>query len=531
MVLAWVLARRPRLLCTAALVVFAALSSALAAQTAAANGDWPMSNRDYAANAYSPLSQINAGNVAQLRPAWSFTPAPDQNGAGYAVKATPLEVGGVLYYSTPDNVWAVDARTGQKRWRFHWDNTKTNWKLGNRGVAILNDRLYFETPDCNLVALKVSDGTEIWHKTFCDVDDFYYGSAAPLIVKNHVIVGVSGDTVDMPGFLASYDPVSSDLQWRWYAHPEPGTPAAKTWPSTEAMLHGGGETWGYKSYDPELNLIYFGTGNAQPVIAGNDRPGANLYTACLIALDPDTGKMAWYFQATPHEDHDWDAVETPVLVDTTVNGRPRKLLVNASRNGWFFILDRTNGKALVSRPYVDTNWTKGVDAKGQPIPDPERAPSIGGQLSNPNQGGAANWSPPAYNPNTGLFYIDALNSWSIYYVYDLNGKPEGWGGNDRSGYSEGELQAIDVSTGKLKWAHKWASPTRSGLLTTAGNLVFSGGVSRDLEALNATTGEALWHAEISRGVSNAPMTYSLDGVQYVVAAAGDQLHAFTLPRP
>lgn len=529
MLVARVLARRSVLLSWIALMLTTLAGAQAGPKSRGANA-WPMSNRDYAANAYSPLTQIDANNVTQLQPAWMFTPAADANGASYAVKATPLEVDGVLYYSTPNNVWAVDARTGQKRWRFHWDNSKTAWSLGNRGVAILDNRVYVETPDCNLVALNRGDGAELWHRTFCDVDRFYYGSAAPFIVKNHLIVGVSGDTVDMPGFLASYDPVTGALQWRWYAHPEPGTPGAKSWPSTEALLHGGGETWGYKSYDPELNLIYFGTGNAQPVIAGNARPGANLYTACLIALNPDTGKMAWYFQATPHEDHDWDAIETPVLVDATVHGRPRKLLVNASRNGWFFILDRTNGKALVSRPYVDTNWTKGVDAKGQPIPDPDKEPKIGGELSNPNQGGAANWYPPAYNPNTGLFYIDALNSWSIYYIYDLDAKPEGWGGNDRSGYSEGELQAIDVATGKLKWAHPWAAPTRSGLLTTAGNLVFSGGVSRDIEALNATTGEPLWHADLSRGVSNAPMTYSLDGVQYLVAAAGDQLHAFTLPQ-
>lgn len=509
--------------------LFAALAAALTVSLAAQNSDWPMSNRDYAADAYSPLTQINASNVTQLQPAWSFTPPPNEDG-GYAIKATPIEVGGVLYYSTPDNVWAVDARTGQQRWHYHWI-TKGGWHLGNRGVALLDGRVYFETPDCNLVALKQSDGTELWHQSICDLDAFYYGSAAPFIVKDHVIVGISGDDIDVPGYVAAHDPVTGKLQWRWYAHPEPGTAAAKTWPSTEAMLHGGGMTWGYKSYDPELNLLYFGTGNAQPVIAGKDRPGANLYTACLIALNPDTGKLAWYFQATPHEDHDWDAIETPVLVDTTIHGQPRKLLVNASRNGWFFVLDRTNGKALVSTPFVDANWTLGVDAKGQPIPDPEKEPQVAGELSNPNQGGAANWYSPAYNPGTGLFYIDALNSWSIYYVYDLSAKVEGWGGNDRSGYSEGMLEAIDVRTGKPRWMHHWATPTRSGLLTTAGDLVFSGGVSSDLEALNASDGTPLWHAVLAHGIDNAPMTYSLDGVQYIVTGSGNQLAAFTLPKP
>jgi len=504
----------------------------LAAQShaGAAAESWPMSNRDYSANAYSPLQQISASNVTQLQPAWSFTPASSEPDARFGIKATPIEVGGILYYATPNNVFAVDARTGQQRWHFHW-TSKGGYVLGNRGVAILKDRLYFETPDCNLVALNVADGTQIWHKSICDLDMYYYASAAPLIVKNHVIIGTSGDDIDIPGYVASYDASSGALQWRWYAHPQPGTPDAKSWPSTEAMLHGGGTTWGYKSYDPELNLIYFGTGNAQPVIAGKARPGANLYDASIIALNPDTGKMAWYFQATPHEDHDWDAIETPVLLDATIDGKPRKLLANASRNGWFFVLDRTNGKALVSRPYVDANWTLGTNAKGEPIPNPEKEPQVAGELSNPNQGGAANWFPPSYDPQTGLFYIDALNAWSVYYVYDLNATPEGWGGNDQGGYSEGELEALDIKTGKPKWVHHWAYPSRSGLLSTAGNLVFSAGVSSDVEALNASTGAPLWHAIMPHSLANAPMTYSLHGVQYLVVSAGNQLLAYTLPKP
>jgi alcohol dehydrogenase (cytochrome c) len=494
---------------------------------------WVMPNRDYSAQNYSPLQQINAANVTALQPAWEYHPnagtGPDARPAP-AVKAVPLMINGVLYIAAPNYVWAADARTGRELWQYDWKSNGGDY-IGNRGVAVLGQTLYFETPDCNLVALNTANGAERWRRSICDLSAMYYASAAPFIIRNHIIVGISGDAVDNPGYVAAYDPATGALQWRWYAHPAPGTPEAKSWPTTEALLHGGGMTWGYKSYDPELNLLYFGTGNPQPVIAGNDRPGANLYTACIIALDPDTGKLAWYFQVSPHDTHDWDGIQTPVLIDGTIDGKPRKLLANAARNGWFFVLDRTNGKALVSRPFVDENWALGVDdvdAKGQPIPNPEKEPQVAGELSNPNQGGAANWFPPAFNPRTGLFYVDAENAWSIYYIYDQNKKPEGWGGNDRGGYSQASLEAIDYRTGKPRWVHPWARAVRSGLLTTAGNLVFSTGVSSDVEALDASTGAALWHARLGHAVSNAPMTYELDGKQYLVVAGGNALYAFTL---
>jgi alcohol dehydrogenase (cytochrome c) len=403
--------------------------------------------------------------------------------------------------------------------------------IGNRGVAVLGDWLYFETPDCHLVSLNIKDGSERWRQTICDLDLFYYASAAPVVVKNHVITGVSGDDLDVPGYIESHDPTTGALQWRWYVVPQNlGDPGADTWPSLDAMRHGGGMTWQPVTYDPDLNLIYVATGNPQPVVANANRKGANLFTASIVALNPDTGKMAWYFQCSPHDTHDWDATQAPVLIDDVVDGRPRKLLAQASRNGKFFVLDRTNGKALVSSEFVKTNWSLGFDAKGQPIPNPKKMPQLDGALVTPNQAGAANWPPPSFSPATGLFYVSAARAWSIWYIYDPSDNPQGWGGTDRGGYSQSMIQAMDYKTGKVRWSHVWEGGARSGLLSTAGNVLFAGGPSNDIVALNATTGDALWHAGLNASVSNGPITYDLDGRQYVIAGAGDTLWAFVMNR-
>jgi alcohol dehydrogenase (cytochrome c) len=510
---------------------FLLLSAVLLAQ---APVDWPIVSGDYSGRHYSPLTKINASNVAGLTLAWIYRANPGSGQAGgggntsATIKGTPVEINGVLYTTIPDHVWAVDARTGRELWHFSW-KSKGGWHIGNRGVAVLNSTLYVETPDCNLIALNIADGKERWHTSICDLEQFYYGSVAPTIVKNHVIIGVSGDDLDIPGYVEAHDPETGALQWRWYTHPEPGDPEAKTWPSVEAMLHGGGMTWGPSAYDPELNLYYFGTGNPQPVIAGRGRQGDNLYTESIIALNPDSGKLVWYFQASPHDTHDWDAIEAPVLFDGEINGQRRKLLAQASRNGWFFVLDRATGKNIVSTEFVKTNWAKGVDAKGQPIPDPKKEPQFDGALVSPNQGGAVNWPPPSFSPDTGLFYVNATRAFSVYYLYDTEDKPEGWGGNDRGGWSEGMLEALDYKTGKVKWSHKWegSGGIRSGLLTTAGNLLFAGDNSANLIAFNPKDGSILWHAGLHASMSNTPITYELDGVQYLVVAAGDSLYAFT----
>jgi len=498
---------------------------------------WPMHNGDYSGRRFSSLSRLNAGNVNSMTLAWVHraNAGGGQAGGGgnpaFPIKSTPVVVNGVLYVTIPDHVWAIDARTGSEIWHSTW-RSRGGWHISNRGVAILGDTVYVETPDCSLVALNIHDGREKWRREICDLEQFYYASTAPLIVKNHVIVGVSGDDLDIPGYLEARDPESGDLQWRWYTYPEPGSAESKTWPNEEAMKHGGGMTWGASTYDPDLNLLYFGTGNPQPVINGRKRQGDNLFTESIVAVNPDTGKMVWYFQPSPHDTHDWDANQTPVLFEGEINGQPRKLLAQASRNGWFFVLDRTNGKNIVTSEYVKTNWTKGLDAKGQPIPDSAKEPQIDGALVSPNQGGGANWPPPSFSPSTGLFYTQATRAFSVYYLYENENdeKPQGWGGNDRGGWSEAMLRAIDYKTGKIKWSHPWdgSGSVRSGLLSTAGNLLFAGDASANFVAFNATTGETLWHSRLHASITNAPITYELDGVPYVVVGAGDSLYAFAL---
>ena len=484
---------------------------------------WPTYNGDYSGRRFSTLDKVNAGNIQSLSLGWVH-----RISAGGPIKATPLVVDGVMYFTIPDHVWAIDARTGRELWHYAWQS-KGGEHIGNRGVGIYGKWLYFETPDCNLVSLNLSDGAERWHKPICDLDQMYYGSVAPVVIKNHVIVGVSGDDLDIPGYLESRDPETGDLQWHWSVVPKPGEPGSETWPNADAMVHGGGMTWVPSTYDPELNLVFLGTGNPQPVVAGKGRAGSNLYTESIVALNLDTGKRVWHFQSSPHDTHDWDAVQTPVLFDGEVKGQKRKLLAQASRNGYFFVLDRATGKNIVTSEFVKTNWAKGVDAKGQPIPNPAKEPQIDGVLVTPNQAGAANWPSPSFSPLTGLFYVNASRGFSMWYIFDDDEKPEGWGGNDRGGPSEGMLQAVDYKTGKIRWSHKWeGGGTRSGVLSTAGNLLFAGDSSNNVVAFNAGTGQALWHANLGGPVSNAPMTYELDGTQYVVVSAGDTLFAFAM---
>ena len=495
---------------------------------------WPTYNGDYTGRRYSTLAKINQANINSLSLAWVYRangmPGGVSGFSGGRISSTPVQVNGVLYFTMPDHAWAVDARSGREVWHYAW-TSHGGEHIGNRGAAVYGNWLYFLTPDCNLVSLNLKDGTERWRKQYCDLDQYYFGSMAPLVVKNHIITGVSGDDLDRPGFIESHDPETGELQWRWYTVPQKmGDPGSETWPSEEAMKHGGGMTWLTPTYDPELNMIYVPTGNPQPVIAGKARPGANLFTASVVALNPDTGKMQWYFQSSPHDTHDWDATQTPVVFDGEINGQKRKLVAQASRNGYFFVLDRATGKNISSTEYVKANWSKGVDAKGSPIPDPAKEPQLDGALVTPNQGGGTNWPAPAFSPDTGLFYVNASRAFSVYYIYDPSDKPEGWGGNDRGGWGESMTQAIDYKTGKVKWSHKWEDGSRSGLLSTAGKLLFSGDGSGNLVALDPANGNPLWHANLGNSVTNGPITYELDGTQYLVVAAGDTLFGFAMLR-
>ena len=496
---------------------------------------WPTYNGDYSGRRYSPLTGINDSNVDSLTLAWvrRLNPGPSPQGGGgnnaAVIKGTPLVINGIMYVTIPDHVWALDARTGRQLWHTTWES-RGGWYIGNRGAAVWNDTLFVETPDCNLVALRLSDGEELWRTEICDLQQFYYASVAPVIVNDHVIVGVSGDDLDIPGYLSSYDPVTGEMQWRWYTRPDPDDPEAATWPSTEAMMHAGGMTWVPSTYDPELNLLYLGTGNPQPVIAGQGREGDNLYTESVVALNPDTGELVWYFQVSPHDTHDWDAVQTPVLFDGEFDGEPRKLVAQASRNGWFFVMDRETGENLVSTDFVGTNWTLGVGGDGRPLPNPAKQPQLDGALVSPDQYGAVNWPPQSFNPDTGLFYANASRAYSVYYLYDDDEKPEGWGGNDRGGYNIPMLQAIDYRTGEIRWSHRWEGRgrVRSGLLSTAGNLLFAGDIGNNLVALDPVDGTLLWHAGLHTPMTNGPITYELDGTQYLVVGAGDSLYTFVM---
>jgi len=502
---------------------------------------WPTYHGDYSGRHYSTLDQINQSNVKALSLAWLYRINTGKVGAivggegadgaaaggNLAIKAIPLMVNGVLYFSVPDHAWAVDARTGQEIWHYYW-KTRGGIHIGNRGMGMYNNWLFFETPDCYLVSLDASTGRERWHKQIADVKQEYFCTPSPLIVRDHVIVGMGGDSLDVPGWLESRDPETGDVQWKWYSTPRPGQPGAESWPDSYSMEHGGGMTWQPWTYDPELNLLYVATGNPNPVMAGQSRKGDNLYTASIVALNPDTGKLAWNFQVSPHDTHDWDGTQVPVLVDDVVDGRPRKLLANASRNGFYFLLDRTTGKNLVSKPFVESlNWHKGVDQLGRPIPNSDKDPKVEGVLVSPGSSGVTNWPAPSFNPNTGLFYVGTSQTFSMFYLTDTDARPQGYGASERNMGSIGSsLRAIDYKTGKVVWKHTTQTGAQ-GLLSTAGGLLFGTDGAGNFIAFDPKTGNPLWHAGIGND-SNAPITYMLDGRQYVVVGAGDALFAFYL---
>jgi acido-empty-quinoprotein group A len=483
---------------------------------------WPTYNGDYSGKRFSTLDQINAGNINSLTLAWAFRTR------SAAIKSTPLEVNGILYFSVPDNVWAVDARFGRRIW--HYERKSEGDHIGHRGLAMYKNWLYFTTPDAHLVCLDAKDGSVRWIVELADPKLEYFSTMAPLVIRDHVIVGVSGDVTDVPGFLESLDPEAGKIQWRWNTEPAPGQPGSETWPKdSDAILHGGGMTWMTGTYDPNLNLLYWGTGNPNPVLAGEGRRGDNLYTCSIVALNPDTGKLTWYFQPSPHDVHDWDAVETPVLFDAEFKGKPRKLLAQASRNGFFFVLDRATGEHLVTSEFIDQTWASGIDSRGRPIAKLGATPSPDGALVEPGSDGSTNWMAPSFNPQTGLFYVNARRLFSIFYN-TAEGKAEGWGGRDRNLWANSTLRALDYRTGKVVWNHELGDgESIAGILTTAGHLLFSADNSGNLFALDPAIGKTLWHLNIGGKLDASPMTYQLDGRQYLIIPVQDVLYAFALP--
>jgi len=488
-----------------------------------ATDTWPTYNGDYSGRRFSSLDQINLSNIGSLTLAWIFP-------AHLEIKSTPLEVNGILYFTAPDNVWAVDARFGREIW--HYERKSEGDHVGHRGLGMYKNWLYFTTPDAHMICLDAKDGTVRWNVELADPKLGYFSTMAPLVIRDHVIAGVSGDVTDVRGYLESLDPETGAIQWRWYTEPDPGQPGSETWPKdSDALLHGGGMTWMTGTYDPELNLLYWGTGNPNPVLVGEGREGDNLYTCSIVALNPDTGKLAWYFQPSPHDVHDWDAVETPVLFDAEFKGKQRKLLAQASRNSFFFVLDRTNGQHLVTAPFIDQTWASGVDSRGRPIAKPEAAPSPDGALVEPSSDGGTNWMAPSYDPQTGLFYVNARRIFSIFYRTGT-GKAEGWGGRDRNLWANSTLPALDYRTGKVAWNHELGhGSTIAGILTTAGHLLFTADNSGNLLALDPATGKTLWHLNVGAQLVASPMTYQLDGRQYLIVPVRDNVYAFALPLP
>ncbi len=484
---------------------------------------WPTYNGDYSGTRYSTLAQINSGNVGSLTLAWAFRVH------GNILKSTPLEVNGVLYFSSPDNVWAVDAKYGREIWHYH--RASEGDHIGNRGVAMYKESIFVETPDAHLVCLDAKDGKLRWIVELADGKLGYFATMAPLVIRDHIIVGVSGDVTDVRGFLESVDPETGAIQWRWNTTPDPGQPGSETWPKDgEALQHGGGMTWMTGTYDPALNLLYWGIGNPNPVLVGDGRLGDNLYTCSIVALNPDTGKLVWYFQPSPHDLHDWDAVQTPVLFDAEFKGKPRKLLAQASRNGFYFLLDRTNGEHLVTAPFIDQTWSSGVDSRGRPIAKQEATPSPDGALVEPGSDGATNWMAPSFDPQTGLFYVNARRLFSVYFN-TATGKAEGWGGRDRNLFADSTLRALDFRTGKVVWNHELGEDESiAGILTTAGHLLFSADNSGNLLALDPATGKTLWHLNLGGELLASPMTYELDDRQYILMPVMDVLYAFALPK-
>jgi len=519
---------------------------------------WPTYNGDYSGKRYSALTQINKSNVKNLTLAWMsrITPGPGNaagggrggsaskiiigdNGptsffyTGGTIKGSVLQVDGTLYFTTPDNAWAMDARDGRELWHYVW-KTKGGTHIANRGLGMWNNFLFMETPDNYLVSLEAKTGKERWHKEIADLGQMYFSTPAPVVIGNHVIAG-TGNDIDSPGFLQSFDPETGDLQWKFYTVPmKLGDPGLDTWGSLDAARHGGAQTWIPGAYDPETKLYIFGTGNPTPAFTKGTRgDGDNLFTCSLIAVNVDTGKMAWYFQTSPHDMHDYDSAQTPVLVDGMFNGKIRKLVLTAARNGYFFTLDRVTGERLLTKKYgTATNWASGLNKFGGPQRDPTKDPIVPGSLVSPTSDGTINWEPPAYSPATGLFYVPEDNGYSLFYLTDVDPRGSmGLGGKEevRIASTGNFLSAIDYKTGNVAWRHRyWGSGGGGGgLLATAGGLLFAGDGAGNLVAHDAATGKPLWHTRIG-AITNPPQTYMLDGRQYLVVATGDALWSFVL---
>lgn len=486
--------------------------------------NWLMYARDYRSWRYSQLDQINASNVKKLVPKWTF-----QTGVLGGFECTPLVVDGVMYITTPSShIYAIDARTGQEIWRYDYqlpEGLSICCDVVNRGAAVYGDKVYWVTLDAHLLALDAKTGKVLWDAIVGDPTNAESLTVAPLVAKGKVIVGISGAEYGIRGFIEAHDANTGERIWRFYTVPEKGEPGGETWEG-DSWMTGGGSAWVTGSYDPELNLIYWGVGNPGPDWNGEVREGDNLYTDSVVALDADTGKLVWYFQNTPHDVWDWDGVSEPILVDLPINGKLTKTLLQVNRNGFFYALDRTNGKFLFAKPYCQVTWLEKMDENGRPTPKKESLTSEEGVWVCPGVPGGKNWPPAAYSPQTNLVYVPVIENCGKYFsskVFYRKGLPYTGSGMTADESSEGmwgHVTAIEASSGNIAWQHKTKLPMAAGMLTTAGGLVFSGDPEGNAFALDAKTGKLLWSFQTGSGVHSSPMTYMIDGKQYIVLPSG-----------
>lgn len=507
-------------------------------------GRWVTFSGDYTGQRHSPLVQIAPSNVAGLQEQWTFDSGLPVGNRG--TEATPLFFGGQLYLTgLAGHAWAIDARTGKPSWTY-----RREYPTGmvnccgaiNRGFGVLGDVLYMGTIDARLIALNVKDGSVIWEAPVADGSKGYSVTMAPLVVKDKVIVGVSGSEFPTRGFIDAYNAKTGNREWRFYTVPAPGEPGSNTWPTAEAMARGGGGVWVAGSYDPESNLVFYGTGNPNPAYYGQDRAGDNLYTSSLVALDADSGKLRWHYQFTPHDLHDWDAAQVPVLATLPLKQGATKVVMQANRNGLFYVIDRATGKVLFARPFVETSWAKGVGADGRPIVPNDLGTS---EACVPDHRGATNFPPPSYDPARGVFFVTARETCAVYtpgppqppppdrVTMTMGRGPQRVSGRD----SFLVLRAFDVVTGDKKWEIPYNRlPSTQmlafggGVLSTASGLVFASDDEGNFRAVSSADGRLLWQTKLGASPAGAaPMTYMLDGRQWVVISVGSMLKAFSLP--
>lgn len=497
--------------------------------------NWPSYNGDYTGRRFSSLLQITPANVHNLRVQWVFH-SPNSN----AMEVTPVFFSGVMYVTSGNDAFALDARTGRTIWH-HARPLSTGLiddaaSHHNRGVAIWRTRVYMETDNAHLLCLDARSGNLLWDRAYADTRLNYGATSAPLIVGNKVIVGTSGGDDGVRGFVAAFDVEAGKQQWKFWTIPKPGEPGSSSW-TEQTYLHGCGTAWMPGTFDPQMNTVFWGTGNPCPDFDGSSRPGDDLYTDSVVALDADTGKLRWHFQFTPHDLYDYDAEETPVLIDARYQGQPRKLLLEANRNGFFYVLDRRNGQFLYAVPFVkDLNWANGIDRNGRPMVTGVKPVPNGARIC-PGIVGATNWFSPSYNPLTGLFYFIALENCDTYYLrrrrevyvpgqtYYSTGTRR-----DPTVRRQKHLLAIRVQDGRIVWDYPQIGQGRSwsGTMTTGSGLVFFGDDAGEFEAVDAKSGRALWHFNTGQMIYGSPMSFAVEGIQYVAIAAGSDVFCFAL---